>query len=78
MRDRLQALADHVDTGLTECWQLAQEGRRLAHARARINTAAVAQELHHLQALQPHPSPTQAAQALQAKELQTQRGQKTL
>jgi hypothetical protein len=66
MRDRLQVLADHVDNGMTECWQLAQEGQRLTAARARIDTAAVVQELRHLQALQAHPSLTQAAQALQA------------
>lgn len=66
MRDRLQVLADHVNTGMAECWRLAQAGQRLDNARARINTAAVAQQLNAIQTLQPDPSLTQAAQALQA------------
>jgi len=65
-QDRLQILADHVDTGMTECRRLAQGGQRLTEARARINTPAITQELTRLQAREPNPSLTQAAQALQA------------
>jgi len=66
MQDRLQVLAEHVDTGMTECWQLAQGGQRLTEARARINTPAITQQLSRLQAPETNPSLTQAAQAYQA------------
>lgn len=66
MRDRLDELAAHVETGMAECWQLAQGGQRLTHARAQINTAAVTQQLSRMRTLQPSPSLTQAAQSLQA------------
>lgn len=66
MRDRLQLLTQHVDTGIAECWHLAQGGQRLRRARARINTTVVAQQLDRLQASESNPSLTQAAQSLQA------------
>jgi len=66
MRDRLKVLADHIDTGMTECWQLAQEGQRLDQARARIDTATATRGLTRVQALEADPSLTQAAQAFQA------------
>ncbi len=66
MRERLQLLAGHVDTGLRECWQLAQDGQRITRARLHINTPAIATELRRLQALAPSPSLTETAEALQA------------
>ena len=66
MRDRLEALANHVETGMTEVWQVAQGGQRLTEARARIDTAAIAQQLSQLQRLQANPSLTKAAQAFKA------------
>lgn len=66
MRDRLQVLAGHVDVGLAECRQLAQQGQRLTDARTRINTSAVAQKLSGLQALESSASLIQAKQSFQA------------
>ncbi len=66
MQDRLQAVADSVDTGLTECWQVAQGGQRLTKALARIDTVAIAQQLSRLQQRQANPALTQAAESLQA------------
>ena len=58
MQDRLQAVADSVDTGLTECWQVAQGGRRLTKALARIDTAAIAQQLSRFSSVRrTRPSP---------------------
>ena len=51
---------------MTEVWQVAQGGQRLTEARARIDTAAIAQQLSRLQPLQANPSLAQAARAFQA------------
>ena len=66
MRDRLQLLAGHVDTGIRECWQLAQDGQRLTHARLRIDTADIDHELRRVEALAPSPSRVETTLALQA------------
>ncbi|MCU0267317.1 MAG: hypothetical protein MUF83_01585 [Acidimicrobiales bacterium] len=69
MRDRLQAVAGRVDTSMTEVWQVAQGGQRLVEARARIDTAAIAQRLNQLPTAGPFradPSLAEAARALQA------------
>ena len=66
MRDRLQALADHVDTGMIEVWQVAQGGQRLTEARARIDTAAISQQLSQLPTAEANPSLSRVAQAFQA------------
>lgn len=66
MRDRLEHVADQVDTGIRECSQLAQDGHRLTQARLRINTPAITTEVSRLHTLAANPSLTEATEALQA------------
>jgi hypothetical protein len=69
MQDRLQAVADHVDAGRLEVWQVAQGGQRLTEARAHMDTAAISRQLSRLPTadqIGANPSLADVAQALQA------------
>jgi hypothetical protein len=48
LHDRLDDLADRIDTGVGECYRIAQSGQALSVARAQIDIQAIRQELTHL------------------------------
>ena len=69
LRDRLNEIADRINTGVDECWQAAQSGQQIAQARARIDITAITTELSQLPTGDPlHANPALAdtAKALQA------------
>lgn len=45
LKDRLEEIADRVETGVAECWSIAQSGQQLTEARARIDTNSIQSEL---------------------------------
>ncbi len=69
LRDRLREISDRIDTGVSECWQVAQGGNNLTQARARIDITGITTELSQLptgQALQANPALADTAKALQS------------
>jgi hypothetical protein len=48
LRDRLQEIADRVQTGVDECWLIARRGHALVKARRGIDVAAVDRQLDRL------------------------------
>ncbi|MGH9245147.1 MAG: hypothetical protein ACRD29_12695 [Acidimicrobiales bacterium] len=59
-RERLEELADRIDHGVDECWQVAQQGQEIADARRRIERPAVEGKLEALLA-DGEPTPDSAA-----------------
>ncbi|MBI2703834.1 MAG: hypothetical protein HYX32_00875 [Actinobacteria bacterium] len=45
LRDRLEDIAGRIETGVAECWHIAQSGQALSEARARIDTRSIQTEL---------------------------------
>lgn len=69
LRDRLNEISDRIDTGVQECWQVAQSGHRLSQARTRIDIGSITRELSQLptgQPLEANPALADTAKALQA------------
>jgi hypothetical protein len=69
LRDRLREISDRIDTGVSECWQVAQGGNNLTQARARIDITGITTELSQLptgQPLQANPALVDTAKALQS------------
>lgn len=69
LRDRLREISDRIDTGVSECWQVAQGGDRLTKARARIDIAGITSEMSQLptgQPLEANPALAETAKALQS------------
>ncbi|MGH9246482.1 MAG: hypothetical protein ACRD29_19660, partial [Acidimicrobiales bacterium] len=48
LRERLSDIAARVDTGVEECWRIAQRGHELTEARRRIDTSQAERELGEL------------------------------
>ncbi len=48
LKDRLESIADRIETGVAECWSIAQSGQALAQARSQIDTASVQAELSQI------------------------------
>ncbi len=69
LRDRLNEIADRINTGVSECWQVAQSGQALTEARARIDLTSITTDLSQLptgQPLQSNPALAETAKALQS------------
>lgn len=49
LRDRLGGIADRVDTGVEECWRIAQRGQDLADARRKLDTREAEREIAELE-----------------------------
>ena len=45
LQDTLRGIADRVDTGVDECWHIANRGHALVQTRQRIDTASIDREL---------------------------------
>jgi hypothetical protein len=45
LKDTLHEIADRVDTGVDECWLIANRGHSLVQTRLRIDTASIDQDL---------------------------------
>jgi hypothetical protein len=75
LRDRLAQIDDRVDTGVDECWRVAQRGQELTDARRRIDTSEAVVELQELTAAGPPSSPAlqQTVRALEAQLASAQR-----
>ncbi len=69
LRDRLNEIADRIDTGVSECWQVAQSGQALTEARGRIDLTSITTDLSQLPTgapLQSNPALAETAKALQS------------
>jgi hypothetical protein len=69
LKERLREIADRIETGVHECWQVAQSGHALTEARSRIDIATLTRDLSQLPtgtSLQANPALAQTAEALQA------------
>jgi hypothetical protein len=69
LKDRLREIADRIDTGVMECWQVAQSGQQLTQARARVDVASITRDLEQLpsgEQRRSNPALVATAQALQA------------
>lgn len=45
LQDRLEEIAGRIETGVAECWAIAQSGQALTEARGRIDTTGIQREL---------------------------------
>jgi hypothetical protein len=52
LQETLRAISDRIDTGVDECWLVAQRGASLVESRNRIDTAAIDRELTEIEATQ--------------------------
>jgi hypothetical protein len=69
LRDRLREIADRIETGVSECWQVARSGHDLSQARARIDISSITTQLSQLPTgapLQANPALVETARALQS------------
>jgi hypothetical protein len=69
LRDRLREIADRIETGVSECWQVARSGHELSQARTHIDIASITTQLSQLPTgapLQANPALLETARALQA------------
>lgn len=69
LKDRLREIEERIDTGVEECWQVAQGGHALTQARARVDLASVTTQLSQLPTgaqLEQNPALVATAQALQS------------
>lgn len=69
LRERLQEISDRIDTGVEECWRVAQSGQALTEARAQIDITTIMKDLSQIPSgasLEANPSLQQTAQALQS------------
>lgn len=69
LKDRLREIEERIDTGVEECWQVAQGGHALTQARARIDLGSITTQLTQLPtgaALEANPALTATAKALQS------------
>lgn len=48
LRDRLDETGDRIETGVAECWRIAQSGQALTQARAQIDVTAINNQLTQL------------------------------
>ena len=72
LQETLRGIAGRIDTGVDECWLVAQRGASLVESRNRIDTAAIDRELAEVQAaLADRPDDTRMTQVLES--LQAQR-----
>lgn len=72
LHEHLSDVADRIETGVDECWRVAQAGQALANARSLIDVGAITKELGGLPAegSLANAAVSQTAQALQS-QLQT-------
>lgn len=77
LRDRLQEIADRMETGVEECWKIARRGQALHEARAGIDVADIDGQLAEIEATgagaKESPGGTDAALAMTAESLRAQR-----
>jgi hypothetical protein len=69
LKERLREIEERIDTGVEECWQVAQGGHALTQARARIDLGSITTQLTQLPtgaALDANPALTATAKALQS------------
>jgi hypothetical protein len=69
LKDRLREIEDRIDTGVEECWQVAQNGNALTQARARVDLESVTTQLQQLPSadqLQANPALSATKDALQS------------
>src|SRR5690349_11344331 len=69
LKDRLREIEERIDTGVEECWQVAQGGHALTQARARVDLASVTTQLSQLPTgpqLEQNPALVATAKALQS------------
>lgn len=69
LRERLTEISDRIDTGVQECWKVAQGGQALTEARSRIDIASITRDLSALPTgapLEANPALADTAKALQA------------
>jgi hypothetical protein len=69
LKERLREIEDRIDTGVEECWQVAQGGHALTQARARVDLASVTTQLSQLPTgpqLDQNPALVATAKALQS------------
>lgn len=69
LKDRLREIEERIDTGVEECWQVAQGGHALTQARARVDLASVTTQLSQLPTgaqLDQNPALVATAKALQS------------
>ena len=69
LKDRLREIEERIDTGVEECWQVAQGGHALTQARARVDLGSVTTQLSQLPTgpqLEQNPALVATARALQS------------
>lgn len=69
LRDRLHEIAERIETGVEECWRVAQSGNALTRARARIDISMITMQLSQLPTgapLQANPTLATTAKSLQS------------
>ncbi len=69
LKNRLREIEERIDTGVEECWQVAQGGQALTEARSRVDLTSVTTQLSQLPAspqLEQNPALVATAEALQS------------
>lgn len=69
LKERLREIEERIDTGVEECWQVAQGGHALTQARARVDLQSVTTQLSQLPTgpqLEANPALVATAAALQS------------